>query len=554
MFTLDVQAVASLRQAIDDCNDRGLLAASKWAADLLQYVPPGLRAASLDLTSHYESDPETNVVRREEDQLRTARSFFASKEYARAAHTLELCVSTKARFLALYIKFLMSERKAYEDFERAIRKHQYGARTGPKDYPRQPRNSALASILDGIQRTKDPFLLFLKGLILHRLNRRDEAIESLILSVTAYPWNWSTWEALSRCIKDRIELAKLRHLLPSHLTQLMFQVYSALEREAIEDEDLDECNRILTIIPDCPMVIGWKAQCLYILKDLEEAELLFDQLLVKDPFRIEGIDVYSAILYVLRKKTKLSKLARRFSSMSRDRPEVCCVIGDHYSIRGEHDKAIKYYRRAVLLDPNCVGAWTLLGHAFLELKNAHAAIESYRRAIDMSPQDPRGWFGLGQAYALLCMFQYSLYYYQRAVALKPLDARIWQELSTCYGKINKQLDAAECLKRALAVASRDDTTINLKLATLYEALNDNNLAASYHAQHMETCERLGKGVPEYAKSCIFVAKHYATTGQLKDLEFAITLFQKIANSNAEDNQLAKEALPKLEAFKRTLGK
>ena len=56
--------------------------------------------------------------------------------------------------------------------------------------------------------------------------------------------------------------------------------------------------------------------------------MLYDQLLIKDPFRIEGVDIYSAILYVLRKKTKLSKLARRFSGMSRDRPEVCCVMGE----------------------------------------------------------------------------------------------------------------------------------------------------------------------------------------------------------------------------------
>jgi hypothetical protein len=66
---------------------------------------------------------------------------------------------------------------------------------------------------------------------------------------------------------------------------------------------------------------------IHITTELEASEKLFDKLLVQDPFRIEGIDVYSAILYVLRKKTKLSKLARRFSGMSRDRPEVCCVIG-----------------------------------------------------------------------------------------------------------------------------------------------------------------------------------------------------------------------------------
>lgn len=71
-------------------------------------------------------------------------------------------------------------------------------------------------------------------------------------------------------------------------------------------------------------------------------------------------------------------------SSALERP-VCSIsrksLGDHYSIRGEHEKAIKYYRRAVLLDQNCVGAWTLLGHSFVEMKNAHAAIESYRRAI-----------------------------------------------------------------------------------------------------------------------------------------------------------------------------
>jgi anaphase-promoting complex subunit 8 len=60
--------------------------------------------------------------------------------------------------------------------------------------------------------------------------------------------------------------------------------------------------------------------------------MLYDQLLIKDPFRIEGVDIYSAILYVLRKKTKLSKLARRFSGMSRDRPEVCCVMGEYFPL------------------------------------------------------------------------------------------------------------------------------------------------------------------------------------------------------------------------------
>ena len=45
-----------------------------------------------------------------------------------------------------------------------------------------------------------------------------------------------------------------------------------------------------------------------------------------------------------------------------------------------HDKAIEYFERAVQLDSSFSGAWTLMGHEYMELKNRQAAISSYRRA------------------------------------------------------------------------------------------------------------------------------------------------------------------------------
>jgi anaphase-promoting complex subunit 8 len=49
----------------------------------------------------------------------------------------------------------------------------------------------------------------------------------------------------------------------------------------------------------------------------------------------------------------------------------------------DHDKAIKYFTRAVLLDRSYKTAWTLIGHEYTYLKNYHAAIEAYRRAIGL---------------------------------------------------------------------------------------------------------------------------------------------------------------------------
>lgn len=55
--------------------------------------------------------------------------------------------------------------------------------------------------------------------------------------------------------------------------------------------------------------------------------------------------------------------------------------GNYYSLRGEHEKAVQYFRRALKLDRGYLSAWTLMGHEYVEMKNTHAAVEAYRRAI-----------------------------------------------------------------------------------------------------------------------------------------------------------------------------
>ena len=116
------------------------------------------------------------------------------------------------------------------------------------------------------------------------------------------------------------------------------------------------------------------------------------------PHRVDDIDIYSNILYVTENRLKLSRLARDFLELDKDRPEVCCLVGtsfflhtallkttkllgNHYSLRSEHEKAIRYFKRATELDRTYLSAWTLMGHEYVEMKNSHAAIEAYRRAV-----------------------------------------------------------------------------------------------------------------------------------------------------------------------------
>lgn len=57
------------------------------------------------------------------------------------------------------------------------------------------------------------------------------------------------------------------------------------------------------------------------------------------------------------------------------------VQGNYYSVRSYHIDAIKYFKRAVDLDPTYDTALTLMGHEYIEMKNAQAAITAYRQTL-----------------------------------------------------------------------------------------------------------------------------------------------------------------------------
>lgn len=59
------------------------------------------------------------------------------------------------------------------------------------------------------------------------------------------------------------------------------------------------------------------------------AEKEFDAVQRADPYRMEEVDIYSNMLYVMDKKAKLGKLAHEYAEIDRNRPEVCCLIGTY---------------------------------------------------------------------------------------------------------------------------------------------------------------------------------------------------------------------------------
>jgi len=85
-------------------------------------------------------------------------------------------------------------------------------------------------------------------------------------------------------------------------------------------------------------------------------------------------------------KRALSSLAHACVSIDKFRPETCCVIGNYYSLKAEHEKAVLYFRRALKLNRHFLSAWTLMGHEYVELKNTAAAVDAYRQPSTSTPR------------------------------------------------------------------------------------------------------------------------------------------------------------------------
>lgn len=278
----------------------------------------------------------------------------------------------------------------------------------------------------------------------------------------------------------------------------IFHLHTSLELYQSTPALGSQLSQLLAVFPTSPFLLTCLALLSYHLKDFVTADAHFSQVLAMHPYRLDSLDHYSNILYVMNLRPKLSFLAHLCSTIDKFRPESCVVIGNYYSLISAHEKAVQYFRRALTLDRSCLSAWTLMGHEYVELKNTHAAIESYRRAVDVNRRDYRAWYGLGQTYEVLEMHAYALWYYKRAAGLRPWDGKMWMAVGSCLQKMGRDLEGIKALKRALMAdsafdpgvsssfgsagersAAMDPETLH-QIAAMYERLEDEEEAKAYY--------------------------------------------------------------------------
>ncbi|RKL32328.1 Anaphase-promoting complex subunit 8 [Fusarium oxysporum f. sp. narcissi] len=558
-MTLSVHEISQLRAALQDavvkCSERCLYQSSKWAAELLNALPEieedeeNINPADPGHASPIfaaNSDPEEAILEAKElSKYLLAKSLFDCREYDRCAAvflpdsllssvlasrvdstsastttgngkgkassasavTPLPKLSQKSLFLALYAKFMSGEKRRNEDSEMVM---------GPQDLGTVANKQLLVigrflatwfeerTTEDDEVLGSQGWLEYLYGMVLAKEKNDDKALEYFIRSVHKYTMNWGCWLEMTSLISRVEDLNRISRHCPQNIVSYMFHLHTSLELYQQGPGLANSLEQLLSIFPTSSFLLTCNALLAYHAKDLMAAEQHFTRLLALHPHRLDSLDHYSNILYVLNLRPKLAFLAHLCSSVDKFRPESCVVIGNYYSLLSMHEKAVQYFRRALTLDRSCLSAWTLMGHEYVELKNTHAAIESYRRAVDVNRRDYRAWYGLGQTYEMLEMHTYSLWYYKKAAGLRPWDGKMWMAVGSCLQKMGRERDGIKALKRALLadayydvgssfgsgdlLGSRSatghmDPDILLQIAVMYDQLGEEEEARSY----MELC-------------------------------------------------------------------
>ncbi|GBF61300.1 anaphase-promoting complex subunit 8 [Trichophyton mentagrophytes] len=420
------------------------------------FLPPSMSSIPLAPRAPSTSKPKTPLQPQKGKEPATIAS--GKKKSSSSPQNPFPVLSQKSLFLALYAKYLAGEKRKDEETEMVLGPAD-GGMTVNKELP------GLAQGLEGwfadrrekgLEDSGQGWLEYLYGVVLLKAKNEEEAKKWLIRSVHLYPFHWGAWQELNDLLASTDDLKRVVDELPQNIMTLVFHLYSSQELYQATEQTHQILSELEGVFPSSSFLKTQRALLYYHSKDFEEASHLFSELLINSPHRLDCLDHYSNILYVMGARPQLAFIAQLATATDKFRPETCCVVGNYYSLKSEHEKAVMYFRRALTLDRNFLSAWTLMGHEYIEMKNTHAAIESYRRAVDVNRKDYRAWYGLGQAYEVLDMSFYALFYYQRAAALRPYDPKMWQAVGSCYAKMGRLEQGIQALKRALAAGSYSD--------------------------------------------------------------------------------------------------
>ncbi|KAJ4953531.1 hypothetical protein NE237_030363 [Protea cynaroides] len=214
-------------------------------------------------------------------------------------------------------------------------------------------------------------------------------------------------------------------------------------------------------------VLSQVGKAYFELVDYLEADQAFTLARRASPYSLEGMDVYSTVLYHLKEEMKLSYLAQELISIDRLAPQSWFAMGNCYSLQKDHETALKNFQRAVNLNSRFAYAHTLCGHEYVSLEDFDNGIKSYQSALRIDSRHYNSWYGLGMVYLRQEKFEFAEHHFRKAFLINPRSSVIMCYLGTALHALKRSEGALEMMERAILADRKNPLPMYQKANILY---------------------------------------------------------------------------------------
>ena len=139
--------------------------------------------------------------------------------------------------------------------------------------------------------------------------------------------------------------------------------------------------------------------------------------------------------------------------------------GRTHADRGEHDKAIEDYNRAMELNQRDPMAYILRGSSYAAKGEQDNTIEDYNRAIALDPREPVAYLRRASSYRAKRQFEKEIEDYNRVLQMKPDRATVYQAYlsrGNFYANKGEQDRAIEDYNKAITLNPKNPTAYILR--------------------------------------------------------------------------------------------
>lgn len=226
---------------------------------------------------------------------------------------------------------------------------------------------------------------------------------------------------------------------------------------------------------ETPWVMAQMGRAYYEQAAYADAEAYYRRLRQVAPTRFEDMEIYSTILWHLKKETDLAFLAHELVDASWQSPQAWCALGNSWSLARDHEQALRCFKRATQLNPKFAYAFTLQGHEHVANEEYDKALQSYRQGMAADSRHYNAWYGVGRVFDKLGNYEKAFAHFTTASKINPTNAVLICCIGTVLEKQKQPRQALAYFSQATDLAPRSALT-RFKKARALMSLGDLNLA------------------------------------------------------------------------------